>query len=302
VCVKQTLLSVLNSLLSQLEDGSLWRIPRRQIIFKDVGANGAVGAGGAFRVPYSSLFSTAAAGPHAAAHNGSSSYGGSLQLGASSYSLTSYQAPLGSYQHQLGSYQLGSSQLSGTSYQLGSYQLGSSQFSGTSYQLGSYQHQLGSYQHQLGSYQLGSGQLSGTSYQLGSYQLGSGQLSGTSYQLGSYQLSSYQLGSYQLGSYQAGSHQLGSYQLGSYQAGSYQAGSYQLGAHALAESLKLNEALENAGLIGVVNVNSGLHYDIVVDSFAGSLLHFYSFNYEPGSRVYNQNADRIKETLGQIWK
>jgi len=186
-----------------------------------------------------------------------------------------------------GSYQLGSNQLG--SLQLGSHQLGS-------YQLGSFQ--LGSFQ--LGSYQLGSFQLG--SYQLGSFQLGS-------YQLGSFQLGSYQLGSYQLGSYQLGSNQLGSFQLGSFPFGSHQLGSYQLGSYQLGtfkpgspEFNYTKEALETSDFVGVIPINTQQNRDIVVDNFAGSVLHFYSFNYQPAFQIWSENKGKIATSLDNFWK
>jgi len=196
---------------------------------------------------------------------------------------------------KLGSYQLGSYQLG--SYQLGSYQLGSHQLG--SHQLGS--HQLGSFQlgsNQLGSYQLGSYQLG--SYQLGSYQLGSYQLG--SYQLGSYQLGSYQLGSYQLGSYQLGSFPFGSYQLGSFPFGSYRLGSFQIGSATGQELNYAKEALITSDFVGVIPINTQQNRDIVVDNFAGSVLHFYSFNYQHGYHIWTENKDKIATSLDNFWK
>jgi len=270
-CIEQYALGLALEQLNMLSDGSLFVIPRREIIFKDVGPNGNVGHGQAYRLPFSSLF--AAANPHQ--HVGPSSYAGSS------------------------SYTLGSASTSGSvvipSGGVGSYSLGSLQF-GSGLQSSAYA-PLTSYQILSGSYQLGSYQLTGAT--AGSYQLGSAQLASNSYQLGSYQLPGAAAGSYQLGSAQLiGSYHLSSGQVGSSYFGSYPAG----GSFAASESLRVNEALDHTqGSIGIVHVNSGLNYDIVVDSFAGSLLHFYSFNYEPGFKIYQANAGQIKETLKTIW-
>jgi len=303
-CIEQYSLGLTLENLGALHDGSIYYITRRQVLFKDVPQQVAETTP-TFKIPFEYLVYGPPAneqnilGSGGITHLDSYPFGklgsyqlGSPQLGSSqlgSYQLGSYQ--LGSYQlgsYQLGSYQLGSSQLG--SYQLGSYQLGSSQ-------LGSYQ--LGSYQ--LGSYQLGSLQLG--SLQLGSLQLGSLQLG--SYQLGSYQLGSYQLGSYQLGSYQLGSLQLGSYPLGSYPLGSLQLGSYQLGSLQLPGSIEFNytkEALATSDFVGVIPINTQHNRDIVVDNFAGSVLHFYSFNYQPGYQIWTENKDKIATSLDNFWK
>jgi len=233
-CIEQYALGLALEQLGLLNDGSLFHISRRQVLFKDVHTPGLVGQ--LFQIPFSALLS--GNGPNASA--------------------------LGSYQ--------------GGSYQQGSY----SQVAYGSHQLGSYQ-QIGSYQQGVGREQ--------TSYQVGSYQIGS-------QQLGSYQLTSGQLGSYQVGSYQLGSVQvaMSSLQLGSYHGVPIGSSS------ALQESLKVNEALTNTGYIGVIPVNSGLNYDVVVDSFAGSMLHFYSFNYQPGYKIYSENPEKINGTLQQLWK
>lgn len=274
-CIEQYALGLALEQLSLLSDTVMYRIPRRQILFKDVGAGGNGVGNGTFSVPLSSLVggvntSGAASIAHSSYGSSGSSYavvpvsGGSYQLSSylpasvSSYSLTSYSYYPSS--SQAGSYAF-SSAGGASSYQLGSYQLSS--YPQTSYQVGSY---AGSYQG--GSYQLGS-------YQLGSYQLSSAQ---GSYQVGSYQPSSY------AGSYQAGSLQLGSHQLGSY-----------------TESARASEALGGTHMVGVIGLNTGLNYDIVVDSFAGAILHFYSFNYEPGYKVWTQHGAKVRETLDAVW-
>ena len=54
-------------------------------------------------------------------------------------------------------------------------------------------------------------------------------------------------------------------------------------------------------MVGVIALNTGLNYDIVVDTFAGSILHFYSFNYEPGFKVWQNNTKQVRDTLDNVW-
>ena len=44
--------------------------------------------------------------------------------------------------------------------------------------------------------------------------------------------------------------------------------------------------------------------DVVVDSFAGCVLHFYSFNYDMSFRLWKHSAnnERIRQALQRLWE
>lgn len=108
----------------------LYRLARRQILFKDVGNQGGhngVPSSGSFNIPLSSLVGGVATNSSASiAHSSYGSSGSSyavVPVSSSSYQLTSY-APASLSSYNLSSYQPGSYQ--GGSYGFSSYQ-GSSQ-------------------------------------------------------------------------------------------------------------------------------------------------------------------------------
>jgi len=139
--------------------------------------------------------------------------------------------------------------------------------------------------------------------QVGSYAFVSGQ-SLTSYGFSSAQIGSYQ-GSQQIGSYQLSSARPSSFQVGSYTCVLFVAvialGTVYIHSRYHSEAVRAADAIGGTHMVGVIALNTGLNHDIVVDSFAGSILHFYSFNYEPGYKVWQEHGSKVKETLETVW-